>query len=382
MSRELEQRLRALEVPAETASQERSWQILQRVYAERPAGTARRRVTRFAIAPLLAALTGVLVLTPAGAAVHRWIERTLGVKHARPALFSLPAQGQLLVAGADGTWTVAADGSKRRLGSWRQATWSPHALYVAVARADQLTAVDPLGVPRWSIARPAVSSPRWFAPDGYRVAYLSAGTLRVIDGDGTNDRLLAAGVAPVAPAWQPGHPYRVAYVQRSGAIAVRDADSGQLAWRLPIGRGASVIAWSADGRRLLVVRRGASLVLGADGHRMASLRDGSARYGAISPDGSRVALIDDGGLRIERIDGSVVRVDRSFSGESLGRVAWSPDSRWVLVSWPAADQWVFVRAVGSPRIIAVSRIAEQFGGRHGAQPTLEGWCCTAPAGGA
>jgi hypothetical protein len=380
MSRELEQRLRALEAPGEATAQERTWRVLQRVYTERTRVRARKRAARFTAAPLLAALAGVLVLTPAGAAVHRWIERTLGVKHARNALFSLPAQGQLLVAGADGTWTVASDGSKRRLGSWREATWSPRALYIAVARADQLTAVDPRGTPRWSISRPDVSSPRWYAPDGYRVAYLSAGTLRVINGDGTGDRLLAAGVARVAPAWQPNHAYRVAYVEAGGSIVLRDADTGAVAWRRVLGPGLRLLAWSANGKRLLAVARHGAIVLGSDGRPVAQIRDRSARSAAISPDGSAVALVDATGLEIERVAGSAARTVRSFSGTALGGVTWSPDSRWVLVTWPAADQWVFVRAVGRPRIIAVSRIAEQFGGRHGAQPTLEGWCCTVPAG--
>jgi hypothetical protein len=73
-------------------------------------------------------------------------------------------------------------------------------------------------------------------------------------------------------------------------------------------------------------------------------------------------------------------------------VSWSPNGKWVLVSWPAADQWVFVRAVGSPRVAAVARIAQQFSGNAAATssagsaaarfPQLEGWCCTVqgPAG--
>jgi hypothetical protein len=72
---------------------------------------------------------------------------------------------------------------------------------------------------------------------------------------------------------------------------------------------------------------------------------------------------------------------RVLSGAGLGQLAWSPDGRWLLVSWPAADQWVFVRVAGTPRIAAVSRIARQFSIRdaHGEAgfPRIEGWCCTA-----
>jgi hypothetical protein len=59
-------------------------------------------------------------------------------------------------------------------------------------------------------------------------------------------------------------------------------------------------------------------------------------------------------------------------------VTWSPDGHWLLITWPAANQWVFVRVVASPRISAVSRIAQQFSaGTRSTFPQLEGWCCGA-----
>jgi hypothetical protein len=54
-------------------------------------------------------------------------------------------------------------------------------------------------------------------------------------------------------------------------------------------------------------------------------------------------------------------------------VARSPDGRWLLVTWPTADQWVFVRTVGRRKIEAVSGITRQFGG--GSFPRIAGWCC-------
>jgi hypothetical protein len=68
----------------------------------------------------------------------------------------------------------------------------------------------------------------------------------------------------------------------------------------------------------------------------------------------------------------------------LREVNWSPNGKWLLASLPAADQWVFVRAIGSSRVAAVGRIAQQFsaGASARAFPRLEGWCCTVrgPAG--
>ena len=52
-------------------------------------------------------------------------------------------------------------------------------------------------------------------------------------------------------------------------------------------------------------------------------------------------------------------------------VAFSPDGRWLVIDWPTADQWVFVRVDPPREIRAVSGIARQFRGA----PTIEGWCC-------
>jgi hypothetical protein len=318
-------------------------------------------------------LAAVLALTPAGAAVHHWVDQTLGVKGARPVLFSLPTSGQILVAGDGGVWTVQTNGSKRRLGAADQATWSPHGLYVAVAQHDQLAALNPRGVTIWSVGRPDVRFPRWYPPTGYRLAYLSANDLRVIAGDGTGDRLLATGVALVAPTWRPAHAYQIAYVARA-RVVVRDADTGAIAWSRGMGSAPRRLGWSADGRRLLVLTRGGAVVF--DGAGQAILRitgKPGLRDGSLSPDDQALALLDASGLTVTNLEGHTRSV---FSGVGLGQLAWSPDGRWLLVTWPAANQWIFIHATGRPRIIAVSRIAQQFN----SFPALEGWCCTAGGG--
>jgi hypothetical protein len=50
----------------------------------------------------------------------------------------------------------------------------------------------------------------------------------------------------------------------------------------------------------------------------------------------------------------------------LSGLAWSPNGRFLLTSLPGADQWIFV---SGRRVLAVSHIAEQFGG----VPSLDGW---------
>ncbi len=88
-----------------------------------------------AVAAGIAAL--VIGLSPAGAKVGDLVEQMgdavgLGEEDAKPALRSLPAAGELLVESAQGPWIVRDDGSKRLLGDYDEATWSPRGLFVAV----------------------------------------------------------------------------------------------------------------------------------------------------------------------------------------------------------------------------------------------------------
>ena len=379
-------RLREFRAPDEIGAETRTWDVVRSVYLERERHVARRprwRMTAAATAPAAAAIAviGALVLSPAGATVRRLINQALGEKHAAPALFALPSAGRLLVSGPGGTWTAAANGSTRRLGPWPHASWSPHGLFVAVASGDELAAVDPHGTVRWQLARPAVSEPRWYWPSGYRVAYLSRGALRVVAGDGTGDHLLAAGVAHVAPAWRPGQrygPFEVAYVTARGRVVVRDGDTGNILWSAAPGQRPLELAWSADGERLLMLSARQARTYAAGGAPISKIAlTATANDGALSPDGRTLALVlGDRQVVVERGGGSLRQV---LAGPGVRAVNWSPDGRWLLVSWPAANQWVFVRVAGPPRIAAVSRISQQFS-NAGAQrgfPELDGWCCTA-----
>jgi hypothetical protein len=376
--------LTRVRAPDEPGAEERAWAVVRSAYHER-APWQRRSSHRWPVLGFAAVvLVGALALSPAGATVGRLITRALGVQHVAPALFSLPAPGRLLVSGAGGTWTVATDGSTRRLGPWTQASWSPHGLYVTVASGNQLAAVNPHGTPQWTLAQPAVSDPRWYPPTGYRIAYLSGENLRVVAGDGTGDHLLAARVANVAPAWRPAHPYQLTYVSGPGRVVVRDGDTGRVLWSADPGAAIDQLGWSADGRRLVALSATVVRVYTASGALSSSValpRAAPAIDGALSPDGHALALVLGGtGSEIE-----VVYLDlphpaprHVLPGVGLRQVDWSPDGDWLLVSWPAADQWVFVRVTGAPRIAAVSRIAQQFSaGTNQGFPQIDGWCCTA-----
>ncbi len=258
---------------------------------------------------------------------------------------------------------------------------------MVVASGDRLAAVDPHGTVRWALARPAVSDPSWYSPSGYRVAYLSAGTLRVLAGDGTGDRLVATGVAHVAPQWRPGAadgPYELAYVTARGRVVVRDGDTGRVLWSVAPAQAPRELMWSADGRRLLVLSAHEARTYGANGSLIAAVpvpRNAPAGDGALSPDGRTLALVLGGREVVLVSTGSSRPVLRQvLAGAGVRAVNWSPDGHWLLISWPAANQWVFVRVAGAPRVAAVSRIAQQFSGTGAAGrgfPQLDGWCCTA-----
>lgn len=352
-------------VPSDRAAEERAWAVVRAAYAEREPVRSRVVVRRrFVLAAAALALAcAAAALSPPGRAVVNAVRRSIGIEHAQPALFRLPASGRLLASGGGGTWVVAADGSKRRLGDWPAASWSPHALYVVAWSREGLAAIDPShGTVHWSLARPAVSDVRWGGTRvDTRVSYLSGRSLRVVAGDGTGDRLLADAVAPVAPVWQPEQ-HVLAYVTRSGrAVVVRNADSGALVAVHRVRARVHELAWSADGRRLAAGTAAGVEVFGTGGTERIARRGLLAL--AFAPNGS-LALLTSRAVLVDGTEGltTVLRVPARLAG-----LAWSPDSRWLVTSLPAADQWIFV---GRRRLVAFAHIARQLGG---AAPALDGW---------
>lgn len=372
--------LRDVRAPDEDGAQTRAWALVRDTYKNRVPSRQRRRRVRLALLPMLALVAGAVALSPAGTSVARWVTDTLGVRHAASKLSALPSPGRVLVSGPHGTWIVSANGSLHRLGSWSDASWSPHGLYIAVAGGTAVAAADPRGRVQWSLARPQVADPSWYPPTGWRVTYLAGDTVRVVAGNGADDHLLARHVARVAPAWRPGHPYELAYVTRT-RIVLREAESGQVVWSIRPDGQVEKLGWSANGMRLLVLTHTRAEVYVPGRGPLASIQPGGTIVdGSLAPAGRQLAL--EVGGRFDRLLLATIPSFRSrpriiFTGSGLSQLDWSPDGRWLLVSWPAADQWVFVHARGRPRIAAVSHIAQQFGAGAlgGGFPRLAGWCC-------
>jgi hypothetical protein len=277
-------------------------------------------------------------------------------------------------------WVVQADGSKRRLGSYREASWSPHGFYVATTRRNTLYALTPTGQERWSLARPDVRSPRWAgSKTDTRIAYTSGGELRIVGGDGRGDESL--GSAPdlaLAPlAWRPGHGWTLAYaLAKQGMLLVVDVSAHwEELWSKRLTHVRS-LAWSSDGRFLLALSPHALRVVDAHGRLVArdDPSDGTVDTDATFLPGTHQVAV----IRAHRAQSDVFLLGSErtlFRGTGeLSQLVPSADGRWLLVGWPTADQWLFLRATSSgetSRIRAIANVSAQF--RSHTFPRVEGW---------
>jgi dipeptidyl aminopeptidase/acylaminoacyl peptidase len=400
--------------PDESEAIERGWRVVgagfdqsEPVARPRPRGLGRLVVAGTAACALVGA-----AFTPPGEAVADWLEDAIRpAAETAPPPLRLPAEGRLLV-NTSGPWIVQQDGSKRLLGRYEDAAWSPSGRFVVASRGRQVIALEPGGRVRWTLdANRPVSGARW-APSGYRIAYLAGrrsgyelpppapgGTgppqsLRVVAGDGTGDRLARSRVAEVAPAWRPGLTHVLAYAEVRGEIVVADTDTGKALWRADAARPVRQLAWSADGQRLIALSRREVQIFDARGELMSvvSARPHEPRPLAVymrdlafARRGHRFALIrvNSSGtgsevvtLAAERRPGQPRRV---FSAPgAITAIEWSPDGEWLLVAWDGADQWIFVRTTGRREVRTVGGLADRFDAGSGPElPRVTGWCCAA-----
>ena len=376
--------------PGEREAEDRSWDVVRAAWAEEPRPTYSRSPHHrglVAAAAAIAVVAAAVFSSPGRAVLHSLQHAVRGEKNANPALYSLPSGSSLLVESDRGVWVVQRDGSKRLLRGYRDASWSPHGVYLAAVRGSELRALEPNGAVHWSIARPGrLSSPRWSdaTPPCCRIAYLAGPTLRVVNGDGTDDRLLAAGVAPVAPAWRP-HTHVLAYVDTGGLVRVLEADTGRLLRTIHPAQRPYGLEWSTDGRFLLVRGLHSFELFGPGTTHLQPLGPGAGGApvidAALSPNGRNIASIQRASTRAgtrsflwrySRLRPDEERATAVFAGAGrLADVEWSPDGRWLLLNWPSADQWLFIRSAAVRKVRAVSNIRSSFG----PNARLAGWCC-------
>jgi hypothetical protein len=383
----LERALREAPLPDEGAARERARRTVLAAHAAAPRRTPPR--TAAVVTAIVLAVAGAGALTRPGQAVGEWVSRQLEVVNPaspkatpvpkRQRGLDLPAPGRLLVVSDRGLWTVAGDGSRKRLGDWATGSWSPHAKHIVVASGSTVAAIRPDGTVRWRHTLPAkVADPRW-SPNGYHVAYRAGTRMHVIWGNGINDATLPGRAAPAAPAWRPGQPRTLAWARADGTVIVQDAYTGLVLWRHQ-GGPVRHLSWSADGRRLLIAgtKHGAVYAVGAGVTRTGGAGRSSQRLrlragetlaaAAFSPVGSRLALaVTAGGITRVRLNGS--RAALTEASEPLRSLTWSPDGRWLVAGWKSGHAYLI-----SARQTDV-RSLDDVPKRLGTGVKTLGWCC-------
>jgi dipeptidyl aminopeptidase/acylaminoacyl peptidase len=383
--RDLRRRLASVTPPDEAAAEQRAWAFVRAAFDERePVRWPRRHWRAVAVAAAAALIVVSAAFTKPVRAVIDDVREAIGIERTRSALFSLPAQGRLLVDSQAGVWVVSPDGSKRLLPGYREGSWSPYGAYVVVSKRNQLAALEPDGEVHWTLARRDIRFPRWGGTrTDTRIAYVTdpknaVPAIRVVGGDGQGDHWLAKDFVDVAPAWRPGGAHVLAVAHVDGRIRLWRADDRALLATSARGERPIELAWSNDGSRLFVLSRRSLRVLGPHARRLTTRRlpAGSVATGmALAPDGRTVALARSRSGQSEIVIVDHGRERRVLAGEgAFSGVEWSPDGRWLLVAWNDANQWVFIPSTRGRHINGFSNIEGQFESA-GSFPALAGWCC-------
>jgi hypothetical protein len=356
----MKRELQRIEIPGEYDARRRTWDVVRAAYLERePVSWPRRHARELAFAAAAVAVVAAAV-TPPGRSVVNSLrdavgrEKVAGVRNAQRDLVRLPAPGRLLIQTPRGAWVVQRDGSRRLLGRYRDASWSPHGKFVAaVLHGRTLVALEPNGTVRWEKPhRARLAVPRW-SFEGYRVAYFAGSTLRVIVGNGTSDRSLGQADRTVPPAWKPDT-HTVAWVGANGDVRIADADGKGTPLRVHPAARIVALGW-AGGKLVAVPAR----IAGVAGIVVAAAVN--------TRTGQTAALVHTAARSRVYLDHRLL-----FSGAGrIDSLAFSPDGRWLVLGWPSADQLVFVRLGPKPKLEAVSNVAEQF--LSPTFPSIAGW---------
>jgi hypothetical protein len=189
-----------------------------------------------AVAAVIVALGAAGVAVAASGTVRKVVGlsagRTLGpVVHA-PAHRPLPPGAAAFAIVAGGRALIATPHSFVRTGPLTAFELSPNGIYAGVGERGRLLAIDPANGRAVATHRVngTVTAIAW-APIGIHIAYVvrhrGRSSLHLMDGNFTNDRVVAKDVTDVKPAWR-WDSLAVAFVTRGGAVRVDDLWRGTI----------------------------------------------------------------------------------------------------------------------------------------------------------
>jgi hypothetical protein len=193
--------------------------------------------SRYRLALVAAALVGALVVTGVTLAASRTAREAVGIgdspaatHHAPIPLGPLPPGSGGFAAYGDGRLWLASPSLSIAGKPYSAAEVSPGALNIALGSGHALVVrrLSDGGVAWSHHTAGRVVAAAW-APIGTEIAYVvewhEGAQLRMIEGDGDHDRLIASSVSAVTPSWR-ADSLALAYVSAGGHVAVRDLASG------------------------------------------------------------------------------------------------------------------------------------------------------------
>lgn len=258
---------------------------------------ARRRRPRW----LLAAAGFAAAVVAAGAALAATdrLEVRIGREPAEPPAMassqappsgrvSVPSGGRGLAIVAGGRlWLATRSGLGVQGLAVSTAELSPGARFVAVGIGRALVAMAPDGRRAWSHPVGGTVVAAAWAPNPIAIAYVvrrgARHELRVIEGDGDNDRLVDPDVVPARPSWR-ADTGALAYAGRGPHVRVVHYPTLTRRRTLSAPGGAAALSFAPSGDRLAVAAGGASGRVGV------TAADGGLRWATPAPGNQLTSL--------------------------------------------------------------------------------------------